>query len=187
MIRLIAMTLALAVTSGCSSLLPTVEETTESPWKSYEDTKRSFDKIMPGQTTLEELKELGFDPFDNPNIRLIDYLEITRRFLPNQSITLQVLHPDMRTCLEAKIACHGYEVAPKMVRSKRYGNVILDVFNFRRKTRKTGWSFSGLIILNRDLVVYKLEGGEPNILELEDKKNPLGPFQDISVSPDIGL
>ncbi|NJN47115.1 MAG: hypothetical protein HC808_12225 [Candidatus Competibacteraceae bacterium] len=177
----------LAMACGCSSLLPTVEETTESPWKSYADTKNSFDKIQPGQTTREDMKALGFDPFENPNIRLIDYLEITQRFLPNQSITLQDLHPAMRTCLEAKTSCRGYEITPRMVRSKRYGNAVLDVFNFRRKTRKTGWSFSGLIILNGDLAVFKLEGGEPKILELEDKKNPLGPFQDISVSPDIGL
>jgi len=172
---------------GCSSLLPSAEETTESSWKSFADTKHAFNKIQPGQTTLEGLKELGFDPFENPNIRLIDYLEITQRFLPNQSITLQDLHPAMRTCLEAKMACRGYEITPRMFRSKRYGNALLDVFNFRRKTRKTGWSFSGLIIINNDLVVYKLESGEPNLLELEDRKNPLGPFQDISVSPDIGL
>ena len=69
--------------------------------------------------------------------------------------------------------------------SERYGNVVLDMFNFRRKTRTTGWKFQGLIILNGERVVYKLESGEPKILELEDRENPLGPLQEISVTPNL--
>lgn len=174
-------------TGGCANLLPTVEEKTESRWGSYEDTKQAFDQIAPGTTTTAELKTMGFDPFENPNIKLLNYLDITQRFLPNESIGLKDLHPDVRACLEAKTACRGYEVKPQIVNSKRYGNVLLDVFNFRRQTRTTGWKFEGLIILEGERVVYKLEGGEPNILELEDKKNPLGPFQDLSVSTDLKL
>jgi hypothetical protein len=41
--------------------------------------------------------------------------------------------------------------------------------------------------LNGELVVYKLESGEPKILELEDRENPLGPLQDISVNPGLSL
>lgn len=171
--------------TGCANLLPTVEQTTESQWKSYEDAKQSFDKIMPGKTTSGELKALGFDPFENPNIKLINYLDITRIFIPNESIRLADLHPNIRTCLKAKTACQGYEISPKITYSERYGNVVLDVFNFRRKTKTTGWRFKGLIILNGELVVYKLESGEPKILELEDRENPLGPLQEISVTPNL--
>ncbi len=174
-------------TIGCSNLLPTVEQTTESKWKSYEETKQSFDKIAPGKTTIGELNDLGFDPFVNPNIKLLNYLDIIQIFIPNESIRMTDLHPDIRVCLKAKAACRGYEISPKITHSERYGNVALDVFNFRRKTRTTGWKFQGLIILNGELVVYKLEGGEPKILELEDKENPLGPLQNISVSPNLSI
>lgn len=181
---IIGMTTILSMTS-CSNLLPTAEQITESQWRSYEDVKQSFDKINPGNTSAGELKELGFDPFRNPNIKLLNYLDITRTFIPNESIRLADLDPKIRTCLEAKIDCQGYEISPKITNSKRYGNVVLDVFNFRRNTRITGWNFQGLIILNKDLVVYKLEGGQPNILETEQKINPLGPLQEISVTPSI--
>lgn len=173
------------IATGCSNLLPTVEQNTVSPWKSYEEAKQSFDKIVLGKTTSGELKELGFDPFANPNIKLLNYLEITRIFIPKESIRMADLHSDIRICLKAKTACQGYEISPKHLNSQRYGNVVLDVLNFRRKTRTTGWKFQGLIILNGELVVYKLESGEPRILELEDRENPLGPLQEISVNPGL--
>jgi hypothetical protein len=175
------------VLMGCSNLLPTIEQTTESRWKNYEETKQSFDRIAPGKTTSTELKELGFDPFENPNIKLLNYLDIIRIFIPNESIRMVDLHPNVRNCLKAKTECRGYEISPKITHSERYGNVVLDVFNFRRKTRTTGWKFQGLIILNGEQVVYKLESGQPRILELEDKENPLGPLQDISVNPSLPI
>ena len=179
--------LAALLMGSCSNLLPTLDQTVESQWNSYEAVKQSFDRVHPGHTTVGELKALGFDPFENPNIRVLNYLEITQRFIPNASIRLADLHPAIRACLEAKTACQGYEISPKILRSQRYGNVVLDVFNFRRKTRTTGWSFQGLMVVNADLVVYKLEGGQPSVLELEDKENPLGPLQDMSVNPSIPL
>jgi hypothetical protein len=167
--------------SGCSgALLPSVKQTTKSPWQNFEDAKKSFDKIVPHQTTSEDLKLLGFDPFETPNVKLITYLELFQKFIPNQSVRLEDIDPGVRSCLQAREACQGYEASPKILNSKRYGNVMLDLFNFRRKTITLGWHFSALIVLKNGLVVYKLWGGEPNVSESEDKKNPLGPFQDIS-------
>lgn len=186
-IRVIWVMIIVSIMTGCSNLLPTVEQATVSPWNSYAETQQSFDKIILGKTTSEELKGLGFDPFTNPNIKLLNYLEVTRIFIPNESIRLADLHSDIRICLKAKIACQGYEISPKVLNIERYGNVALDVLNFRRKTRTTGWKFQGLIILNKDLVVYKLKGGQPNILELEDNENPLGPLQNIQVTPDLSI
>lgn len=188
MIKMVKTAIGMTITTliiGCANLLPTVEQKSESRWKSYEDTKQSFDKIMPEKTTANELNQLGFDPFENPNIRLLNYLDITRLFLPNESLRLHDLDPSVRTCLEATTACQGYEISPKITNKKRYGNVALDVLNFRRRTRTTGWNFQGLIILNKDLVVYKLESGQPNMLELEDRTNPLGPLQEISITPSM--
>lgn len=172
--------LILMTSSGCSGgLLPSVKQTTKSPWQSFEEAKIAFDKIVPSQTTSQDLKRLGFDPFATPNVKLVTYLELTEKFLPNQSIRIEDLDPGVQACLRARETCQGYEVSPKVLNSNRYGNVFLDLFNFRRKQITTGWNFTALIVLKDDLVVHKIWGGEPNVSEFEDKKNPLGPLQDI--------
>ncbi len=183
--HLALMTAALA--GGCSSLLPSVDESVDSGWTSYEDAKAAFDKIIPDRTDVTELKSLGFDPFQNSNIQLLNYLDLTQIFIPNASIRMADLHPRVRKCLKAKLSCQGYQIAPEVQHRQRFGNVVLDVFNFRRQTKTTGWKYRGLILLNDGLVVYKLESGQPKLFELEDKKNPLGPFQEITVSPDLKL
>lgn len=165
--------------NSCSSLLPSVKKTTQSPWQSFADAKNSFDEIIPQKTTKKELQNLHFDPFSTPNVKLITYLDLIERFIPNESISLEDLPPGVKSCLEAKEACQGYEVTPNVISNKRYGNVVLDLLNFRRKTMIFGWKFDALIVLQNGLVVYKLWGGEPNVLEYEDKRNPLGPLQEV--------
>ena len=168
------------VGSACTGMLPSLKQTTKSPWQSFGEAKKAFDQIIPQQTTGEDLKRLGFDPFETPNVKLITYLELTETFLPNQSIRIEDLDPGVQSCLKARDHCQGYEVSPNMLDSKRYGSVFLDLFNFRRKKITTGWKFNALIVLNNGLVVHKVWGGEPNVSEFEDKKNPLGPLQDIN-------
>jgi len=170
---------AIMALSGCAGLLPSVKNTTESPWQSFTEAKREFDKIVPNQTTREDLKSMGFDPFETANVNLITYLDLTQKFMPNPSIKLEDLDPGIQACLRVREACQGYEVSPKVLNARRYGNVLLDLFNFRRKQETRGWHFMALLVLQEDLVVYKLWGGEPNISQFEDKKNPLGPFQNI--------
>ena len=64
-------------------------------------------------------------------------------------------------------------------RHKRYGNLPLDILGFQKKTRVTGWKFSALLIVQNDIVTYKLASGEPNVDRVEKKIKPLGPFQDM--------
>jgi hypothetical protein len=177
--KLIIVILAFISLNGCAGLLPEVRTTTQSPWKTFSQAKEAFDLIIPSRTTKEELKLLGFDPFETPNVKLITYLDILEHFVPNQAVQFEHLPPEIQTCLQSRAECQGYEVQPNGLQSKRYGNAFLDLFNFRRKTMTSGWRFNAIIILNQDLVVHKLWGGEPNVLEFEDKKNPLGPLQDI--------
>lgn len=177
--RIISIILVSIWLNACSGLLPTLDKKNQSPWTSFAAAKASFDKIVPQETTHDDLKKLGFDPFETPNMKLITYLDIIQKFIPNESISFDDLDPGIQACLKAKADCHGYEVTPQEIKNERYGNVLLDLFNFRRKTKISGWRFSALIVLKNGLVVYKLWGGEPNVLEYEDKKNPLGPLQDI--------
>ncbi len=169
----------LLILGGCSSLLPRVETTTESPWQSFEDAQIAFDKIIPGESTTADLKELGFDPFVSPNVTLINYLDLIQHFIPNSSIEKTDLPDSVQECLAAKESCYGYVVEPSRIDSNRYGNAVLDVLNFKKKTRISGWRFNALLVLKNDLVMYKLSAGDPNVLKFEKKSNPLGPLQDI--------
>ncbi|MBF0622792.1 MAG: hypothetical protein HQL54_12795 [Magnetococcales bacterium] len=162
--------------SGCSSLLPSGEVITRSPWKSFEQGKQAFDKVIPYQTTETQLKELGFDPFNTPNITILTYLDVVRLFKYKDTEKNSV--PEgIRDCIQATKDCKAYEVEVTSVQSERQGNFFVDFFNFKRKTKETGWQFTALIIMRNETVVYKLWGGKPRVNEFREQRNPLGPLQ----------
>ena len=99
--------------------------------------------------------------------------------IPNQSITKDDLQRDVRNCIEAKDCCRAYELDVNINQGRRYGNLALDVFGFQKKNHITGWTFKGLIIVQDNVVVYKLHSGQPNVDKFEQKTKPLGPFQDL--------
>ncbi|MEJ2201458.1 MAG: hypothetical protein P8X63_10675 [Desulfuromonadaceae bacterium] len=164
---------------GCSSssLLPSNRETVRSPWPDYAAAKRAYDQIKPYQTTYDEIKHLGFDPYTTPNIEVLNYLDVMRRFMPNQGIKKEDLDLGIQQCLEAKTECRAFEIIVENTQNDRYGNPVLDIFNFRRKTKTSGWGFKALVVMNNNLAIYKLWSGKPNIDYTNDKKNPLGPLQ----------
>ena len=57
-----ALGLSVLLFAGCGALLPRGESVAESPWHSYEDAQQTFDKIVPYQTTAQELKALKLGP-----------------------------------------------------------------------------------------------------------------------------
>lgn len=167
---------------GCSSLLPKGETETEGPWQTFGEAQQTFDKIIPHQTTVEELKQLKLDPASNPNITILNYSDLLRRFIPSPTINAHDLDPGVQECISAKTACKGYEIDQRVMKRKRDGNFWADFLNFKRKVDIVGWRFNGVILIKDNLVVYKLTGGQPAIHEREENKNPLGPFQGIGES-----
>lgn len=164
--------------AGCSRGLPRVESVTVSPWNSFDQAKAAFEQIRLHQTTRQQLQGLGFDPYTTPNTRILTYLDLLRRFVPNESIQLEQLDESVRRCLETRERCSGYEVVPESIQRQREGNILADMFNFSRNTVETGWSFKALIVLQDDQVVYKLWGGTPRIHTTRKQQQPLGPLQD---------
>ena len=171
--------LAVLLLSGCSSTayLPSAKETIQSPWQDFDGVKAAFDKITPHETGRKELHKLGFDPYTTPNIKLLNYLDIMQRFIPNQNFKMEDLDEGLQECLADQGHCHAYEIDLHQIDQDRYGNVVLDLFNFRRKTKVTGWEFRAIIVMNDDTVIYKLWSGKPKIDENRDNKNPFGPLQ----------
>lgn len=172
--------LALVVsTTGCKSMFSSTSSRSRTAWQNFDEAQAAYDKVIPHKTSIIELKDLGFDPHTTPNIKILTYLDLIQRFVPNASITLDDLQPDVRACIESKDCCHAYELDLELTNSKRYGNLALDVFGFNRKTKTTGWTFKALIIVKDDVVAYKIRSGQPNVDRLEKKTKPLGPLQEL--------
>ena len=166
--------LSLLVQVGCASLLPRAKNITESPWQEYATAKQSFDSIKIGVTTVEDLKQLGFDVDGAANVKIMNYLDIASTV---QSIPSAELDPGLQACLRARADCRAYVFEPQRIYTKRIGNFWLDILNFRRKSHETGWRFKALIVFVNHHVAYKLSSGQPNVDQFQDQVNPLGPFQ----------
>lgn len=173
--------------AGCSSLLPSSDVALEGQWNSFEDGEKTFDTIIPYQTTTEDLKKLGLDLRSTPNVTLLNYSDVLQRFIPSPSINSEELDTGVSDCLKAKMACRGFEIDQRVVNRNRFGNFWVDWLGFKRQTDVTGWHFRGMVLIKDKLVVYKLVSGQPLIHELESSKNPLGPFQGVGESTLRGL
>ena len=177
MTRILAAVTLACLASGCSFLLPRQHEASFSTWQSYQEAQQAFDRLVPGQTTVAQLKDMSLEPSSNPNITILNYTDVLRRFLISQSITMNDLDDGVRICVTAKSGCRGFEVNQKILNKQRNGYFLLDLLGFKRDTEISGWAFSGLILMKDDIVVYKLTGGQPSIVGKESQQNPLGPVQ----------
>jgi len=176
-----ALTLCLTVwlLAGCTGLLPRSKEVTASPWATYREAQAAFDLIIPGKTTAADLRALDLDPEKIPNIAILNYSDVLRRFMLNQSVTMSDLDHGVQECVMAKTVCRGLEINQRLVKKHRNGSFWLDFLGFKRETHTEGWRFNGLVLLKDNVVVYKLTGGQPVIHESEHTQNPLGPVQSI--------
>ena len=166
-------------TIGCKSMFYSENHRSVTVWTNFDAAEDAFNKIIPHQTRVEDLKVLGFDPHTTPNIEILNYLDIIQRFIPNSSITKEDLHKDVRDCIESKDGCMGYELDLDIIRKRRFGNLMLDMTGFTKKTKVYGWNYKALILIKDGIVVYKLRSGQPNVDKIERKIKPLGPLQEI--------
>lgn len=162
--------------SACTALLPTSETSVAARWDNFDEAKAAVERIDPGRTSAAEVRALGFDPYADPNVELLSYSDILRRF-PTIG-TRNRLDPGLAACLEAGSRCSGYAIEIRRSKLDRVGNFFLDVLNFRRETKTTGWSFYGLVLIVDERAVYALYGGKPALLETGHTVTPLGPLQD---------
>lgn len=179
--RFSSMSLVLLLT-GCAALLPRSESGAKSQWANFDTAKENFNRVNPYETNKSHLVALGLDPISNPNITILNYSDVIRRFIPSSAVAAENLDRGISECIAAKNDCTAYEIDVKSLKKKRAGNFWLDALNFKRHTDISGWRFTGLIVMKGDLVVYKLWGGQPSIQEAEQTRNPLGPFQGFTES-----
>jgi hypothetical protein len=161
--------------AGCTALLPTSKEVVLVPWGSFQEIQGAYEKVVRNETDVHQLKKIGFDIYSTPNVRIMNYLDIAAT---TQNIKDDELSSGLARCIKVREHCRGYQIEPKVMSNERLGNFWLDIFNFRRKTRATGWRFKAVFLIIDDVVVDKFWEGNPKIVESRETKNPLGPLQD---------
>lgn len=119
----------------------------------------------------------GLDPHRNPSITILHFGELLQRFAPAALIKPEDVDPGITRCLEAGQRCKAYAISVRKLHRQRVGNFWLDMLDFKRETRTTGWGVEVLLVFVDDLLVYELIGGQPTIRDDEVRRNPLGPLQ----------
>ncbi len=179
LVRAAALATAL-VAAGCSSLLPHSQTVVRTEWSTFDEAKATIERLEPHRTNRAELRSLGLDPYTNPNVELLNYSDVLRRFPLAGPIAR--LDPGLRECLEAGASCTGYSIDLRNTRKERVGPFLLDLFGFRRVTKTTGWTFNAIVLVVGDNVVYSLYGGKRDVSETDDNVEPLGPLQNLDAS-----
>lgn len=169
----------LVLLAGCGGgLLPEQNSRVAGPFERYDQVVESFEQIVPGMTRADDLPSLGFDARDN-NVEVLSYLGIEGRFLPAAGVRWENLDPAVRACIRAQIYCTGFVFHPSRADSKRMGNTVSDLFGFRRTTRNLRWSAEVILLVMNGRVVHKVFSGNPRAESWDDKRQPLGPLQDL--------
>jgi len=174
--RVSLLLLAAIAFAGCAELLPKSAVRTEVQWQTFNDARALVEAIQPYKTTKADLASLGLSDV-NPAVTLLSHVEVAVRFPIGGVINASDVDPGIRDCLIAGRGCSGYQLNIKHIDNDRVGNFWLDAFRFRRETESRGWTFTALILFVQDRAVYAVYGGQPNVLELQVDRNPLGPFQ----------
>jgi hypothetical protein len=149
------------------------------PWGSFADAQKLFQDIQPYKTTRADLRAMGLDLDKHPNITVLNYADVIRRFVPPVTVPGYSVDKGVADCIASNHHCRAYEIDHKSLKRDRYGNFWADFFNFRRLTKTTGWTFNAVLLMKDDVVIYTLTGGQPLVQENESKKNPLGPLQGV--------
>lgn len=167
--------------AGCSSLLPRSESEDISPFDSYEAARVALEQVVPYRTTMDELKALGFDIGRSANVQRIPYPQWVG-LIVHPGTPLDRTDVGIRDCIAAEQGCQALVFRFGRVERERRGGFLVDFFNFHRLTRTYGWRFEGTVLARDGTVLFRNHGGQPNIELVEDRWNPLGPFQSIGES-----
>lgn len=167
----------LALLQGCASLLPSTLTNT-AQFNSFDEARMSIESLVPYQSDVTILAPLGIDPLQQPNTLILTHSDITRRVIAGNLQTKDDLDKGIQDCLKAGDACRGWEINASRIARVRTGGFFMDFVNLKRTTETRGWRFNATILMVNGLVVHRTWGGQPSVLEVEVRRNPLGPLQD---------
>ena len=112
-VALLLFLLLLAFCSGCKTLLPSGQETSNGIWKNYAQVENTFKKIVPNKTTTADLSRLGIHFSRTPNLRVLTYLDVMEIFKLDSTIFNNIKLPKISDSALYKQA--GNSVTVKMI------------------------------------------------------------------------
>lgn len=175
-IQLIIVFMTTVLFSGCAALLPHSSSVTHSPWKSYKEVVDAYNGVVINKSTVTDIKKCGFNIYSTSNLKILSFVDIAAA---TSTLEMKDLGMGITKCLKVRDQCSGYIFEPQVAKTDRYGNFWLDILNFRRKTRDSGWKFKATFLVVDSVIVEKYWYGEPMINLEKTIVNPLGPFQEI--------
>lgn len=164
---------------GCTTLLPS-SDATDSPFRSFSGAFEAFSVIVPGSTTVAQLRDLKIDP-DASGVTVRPYTAIAEVLLPHEGLPADLHPPAVAECFEARDRCEVWLLDVERLKRRRVGNWFVDTMRFRRNRETEGFLFSGVLLLLDDVAVFKLWAGIPSIQVRGQENNPLGPFNNGSL------
>jgi len=162
--------------SGCAALLPHSTSVTHSPWKSYKEVVNAYNTVVIYKSTVTDIKKVGFNIYSTSNLKVLSFVDIAAA---TSTLELKDMGRGITKCLKVRDFCSGYIFEPQVAKTDRVGNFWLDILNFKRKSRDSGWKFKATFLIVDSVVVEKYWYGEPLINLEKTIVNPLGPFQEI--------
>jgi len=181
MLKLAALLSFVALTSGCSSMLP-VSHSNASSFKSFDEARSAVVALVPMQSTKKTVSAHGVDFAKQPSTKILTHSEIVRLLVPTGLLKREDLDPGILVCVQARDACNGLDITASRISKRRTGNFFADFIHYRQRTETTGWRFTALILYVDDMVVYRSWGGQPAVDEFDESIRPLGPFQELGPS-----
>ena len=91
----LAALLASALLSACTGLLPTSKQAVSNQWQGFDDAKHSFDQIVPYRSSMDDVRELGFDPARTPNVQILNHSQVVRAVQAGQLLPAVELHQQL--------------------------------------------------------------------------------------------
>jgi hypothetical protein len=164
------------VASGCGGLRPASSEDS-ARFRSFESARAAFAEIVPGATTVDDLRGLRIDP-EEAGTRLVNPVRAAAYFTRYPEAPRALQPPAVTSCLAAGARCQAWLVSQERISRRRIGNFLLDVLRFRRLRHTTGWSLEGVVFVLDDVAVYRIWRGKARIDETSDDVRPLGLFQE---------
>ena len=174
----LAASASLVLLAGCGGLLPQQQASSATPFQSYDQVVDAFDQIVPGMTRAEDLADLGFDA-RRGNVDVLSYVDVENRFMPAAGVRWEHLDPAVRACIRAELYCTGLLFHPSRTTSKRTGGFVPDLLGFERMTHSEHWSADVILLVMDGHVTHKVFSGNPRTENWDDKRQPLGPLQDL--------
>lgn len=179
LLRMSVLALGALSLAACSSkaLLPSATSENTKVFQTYDQVAGAYGAITAGKTNGAELEKLGFGVKTAPNVEILTYVGVIDR-LPQDARTKGHVPDAVQGCFDAQDRCTAYLFRPGRIESRHVGNTFLELAGFQKDTLNTGWTADIMLLVQDDVVVYKLMNGQPLIGDMQHKVTPLGPLQD---------